>query len=102
MNDFNSIPTALSHKKLNDLLTRAPKEKSIAEKLYNECQNEKEEIERILSEWSKSSKEVIKILNNKESSFINKCSTKSLMAFGALEAYIKLALQAKEISELDG
>tara|TARA_Y100001968_G_C19388192_1_gene734059 strand:- start:1038 stop:1346 length:309 start_codon:yes stop_codon:yes gene_type:complete len=101
MNDFNSIPTALSHKKLNEFLIRAPKEDIITDQSYSESQKEKEELNKLLFQWSESSKKIIKILSTKESSLMKECSSKSLMAFGALEAYIKLALQAKEISDID-
>ena len=99
MSDSNPIPIALSHKQLNKLLNSAPKE-SLGKELTSEDQiTQKHDFERLLSSWESISKQLLEDLRRKNDIYLTNKNPKSLMALGALESYLFLALQAKEQSE---
>ena len=98
MNNNQSSPNAISHKKLNALLKKAKKEILSIETSEN---NENKEFNEVIQEWTIASKKVLLILNKKDKVSIKTRDTKSLMAFGAMAAHINMALQALDATELD-
>ncbi len=101
MSDFNSSPIALSHKQLNKLLASAPKEKFTSTDDQEMSSEIEKEFNNLLLEWTTISKKLLSNLKNIDNNPTNKKRKRSLMALGALESYLLLAIQAKEASELE-
>ena len=101
MNDFNPLPDSISHKKLNSLLTASQKEQLASDSNTSFDQEEKEAFEQRLMRWSSLSQKLLVELNNKYEYLIEGRSSKSLMALGALEAHLNMAIQAKKASDLE-
>ena len=99
MSDFNSPELALSHKQLNDLLSKAPKENFVSTCNENTQLGDQKVFNDLLIEWSAVSQKLLKELRKKDKSAIKDRSPKSIMALGALESYLFLSIQAKEASE---
>ncbi len=101
MSNFNSSPIAISHKQLNKLLASAPKEQFTSTEEQEMSSEIEKEFNELLFEWTTTSKKLLSKLKNIDKNPINKKKTRSLMALGALESYLLLAIQAKEASELE-
>ena len=100
MNDFNHLPDSISHKQLYSLLTKAeqqPKSSEPREKLLDEDQ---EAFRELLIDWSSLSQKLLKKLNHKYDYIVEGREPKSLMALGALEAHLNMAIQAHKASGL--
>ncbi len=101
MNEIPSFPESISHKKLNKLLFHAQKDLKNERSFNIQSQEEKDRLEELLSKWSSISKELIKGLNTSEKELKELKGAKSLLALGAMEAHINMALQALQASELE-
>ena len=101
MNEFNTPPRAISHKQLNSLLSSAQKDSQSFSDLPEDAAIKNQSFNELLDKWSEISKELLKVLNKKEASLTEGKNPKSLMALGALEAHLNLAMQARKASELD-
>ncbi len=99
MRDFTSIPESISHKQLNSLLGSAPKKPVTGHSRETLFDQKQEAFETLLSNWTKVSKELIFELNNKNDYVIEGRNPQSLMALGALEAHLNIAIQAKQASD---
>lgn len=99
MTDFNSSPIALSHKQLNKLLASAPKEKFSSKDGQGISSETELEFNDLVSEWASLSYKLLTKLKSKDNDIINNKKPKSLMALGAMESYLLLAVQAKEASD---
>ena len=99
MKDFNSIPTSISHKKLNAFFVKAHKEFEKKDGQSNLYSDKSEEFNNLITKWSLSSEELLAGLNaNKK--YLNKDKNpNSLMALGAMEVHIKMAIQAFKASQ---
>ncbi|ABX09344.1 possible MATH domain [Prochlorococcus marinus str. MIT 9211] len=94
------IPSSISHKSLNKLMVNAKKELTISlEEGSSEFSHEREFFHEKLEEWSLISKELLSELSRKEEYLKDKRSTKSIMALGALEAHLNMAMQALKASK---
>ena len=94
MNESNKLPQAISHKKLSLLLLNAKKdifanseESEQNTKLQNELLSD-------LEDWELSTKSLLKKISNRNESYLQDKSSNSLMALGALEVHLNMALQA--------
>ena len=99
MSEFNAMPQSISYKHLAKLLNKAREEICITDKIENGLDQEKEEFEKLLSKWYSLSQALLNNLKRKDSSFIKSREPNSAMALGALEAHLKLAIQAKDASD---
>ncbi len=63
--------------------------------------NEQEKFDELLSQWSESSKELLQHLKKNEGYLSLQKKSKSLLALGAMEAHINMALQALKASKLE-
>ncbi len=99
MNEIPSIPESISHKKLNKFLSQALKELNIDNNVNIESLEEKENFEDLLNTWSSVSKELLASLKRSEKHLSNIKGSKSLLALGAMEAHLNMALQALKASE---
>ena len=94
MSESNNLPQAISHKKLSFLLSNAPKDK-IGNLGEFEINDEKHlELLDELNEWELSTKSLLKKISSKDKNLLNEKSSESIMALGALEVHLNMALQA--------
>ena len=94
MNDSNKLPQAISHKKLSFLLLNAKKDKfasSGENEQYTKSQNE---LIAELDNWELSTKSLLKKFSNRNEQYLQDKSSDSLMALGAMEVHLNMALQA--------
>ena len=96
-NEF--LQNAVSHKELNDFLIKARKDISLSNSSDNNKFKEEQVFNDLVKSWSETSKKILVIMNNREKVFTKNKSPKSLMAFGAMGAHIKMALQALKATE---
>ena len=101
MNEIPSFPESISHKKLNKLFSNAQKELKDESNINSEFLEEKEDFEELLTTWSSISKELLENLKKSESDLKDIKGSKSLLALGAMEAHINMALQALKASETE-
>ena len=101
MNEFSSLPESISHKQLNSLLSEARRHSGLAQEQSNLCSSEEDAFEELITNWNSLSQELLKKLGKKNHQAIEKRSPKALMALGALEAHLKMAIIAKEASDLN-
>tara|TARA_B100000214_G_C23662946_1_gene488319 strand:+ start:16 stop:318 length:303 start_codon:yes stop_codon:yes gene_type:complete len=97
MNEFHSIPTSISHKQLSKIL------KDLA-KLNNKNNNISDDIEvrainDQLNEWNILTKKILLDLAKKKDYLIKDKGPNALMALGAYEVHLSMALQALKASE---
>ncbi len=101
MEEFNSIPKAISHKALNKYLALARNDNGSMQ-LNSDIDKPikaKEEFKKLLVSWSALSEQLLDTLNKKDSYLTEGKNANSIMAMGALRAHLHLALQAKKESE---
>ena len=94
MNESNKLPQAISHKKLSILLLNAQKDNFACSE--EEQQNIKEQSELLaeLSSWELSTKSLLKKISTRNDEYLQDKSSNSLMALGAMEVHLNMALQA--------
>ena len=92
---------AISHKELNDFLIKAKKDPSSISASENNQLKDNEEFNDLIKTWTETSKRILLIMNKEQTSLNENRNPKSLMAFGAMGAYINMALQALKASETD-
>ncbi len=100
MSNFDPSELSLSYKELHKLLDNAPKEKGLPSDPENKDKLSKEFLNELLIKWTSISEELLKELKQKDSKALTNSNPKSLMALGALESHLFLAIQAKEASGL--
>ncbi len=101
MNNNHLSPNAISHKELNSLLTNAKKEISTIETSGNDEIIENQEFNHLIKEWANTSQKLLLMLRKKKEVLTKNRNSKSLMAFGAMGAYINMALQALKSTDFD-
>ncbi len=89
------IPASVSFRQLANLLQQAPgeAERSLAD--ASMASAERESFERLLAEWSRSGQRLLAALGNGGPAITAGRSPRQLMALGALQAHLALALQAQ-------
>ena len=101
MNESNKLPPAISHKKLSFLLLNAQKDKIIH---TNDIDQNTEEHEKLLSEikdWELTTKALLKKISKSNKNLLNEKSSESIMALGAMEVHLNMALQALQLFKKD-
>tara|TARA_B100000579_G_C22377788_1_gene641385 strand:- start:236 stop:547 length:312 start_codon:yes stop_codon:yes gene_type:complete len=101
MSESNNLPQAISHKKLSFLLSNARKDKfsNIDDsKLHNE---EFEAFNSEINNWESSTKSLLKKLSIKDENLLKEKSSESIMALGAMEVHLNMALQALQAFKKD-
>ena len=101
MNDSNPLPDSISHKKLNSLLISSQKEQLHSNSSKYFFQEEKDAFQQRLMKWSTLSQELLIELNKKNEYIIEGRSPKSLMALGAFEAHLNMAINAHKASDIE-
>ena len=99
MSEFTSFPESISHKQLNKLLSASQDQPLSSYKKTTLFSQKQEAFEELLINWSTLSKELLLELNNKNDYVVEGRESKSLMALGALEAHLNIAIQAQQASD---
>jgi len=98
LNEFDSIPTSISHKQLNAMLVSAYKESN---DLQDGLSLEKNEFKKLMNEWTESTKYIMNYLSKNKDVLGEGKEPNSLMALGAMEVHISMAIQALKASKID-
>tara|TARA_B100000941_G_scaffold39230_1_gene23438 strand:- start:620 stop:925 length:306 start_codon:yes stop_codon:yes gene_type:complete len=93
MSESNNLPQAISHKKLNYLMINAKKDVN-SDDIKNADSLEKKEFDESINNWEKLTKDVINTLNKRNENLLKDKSSNSLIALGAMEVHLNMALQA--------
>ena len=94
MSESNNLPQSISHKKLSCLMLNAQKDVSFSDDLGNIDDTEKREFNDLISNWENITKDVIKTISKRNKNLLNDRSSNSLIALGAMEVHLNMALQA--------
>ena len=97
MRDSNNLPKAISHKKLSSLLINAHKDRfsSIGEDDLIEM--EQQEFTELLENWEENTKNIKNKVSSKNKNLLENKSSNALMALGAMEVHLNMALQALKV-----
>ena len=94
MSESNNLPQAISHKKLTNLMLHAQKELHAPDHTINTNNLEKIEFDELINNWEIVTKDVIKTISKRNKNLLKDKSSNSLMALGAMEVHLNMALQA--------
>jgi len=94
MNESNNLPQAISHKKLSYLMLKAQKDSHFSDDLPETESSEKRDFDELINNWESSTKNLIKELSKRKSTILKDKSPNSLIALGAMEVHLNMALQA--------
>ena len=101
MNESNKLPQAISHKKLSFLLLNAQKDKYSSSEENEQDTKLQNELIAELDNWELSTKSLLKKISNKNEKYLQEKSPNSLMALGAIEVHLNMALQALKVFKKD-
>ena len=94
MSESNNLPQAISHKKLSYLMLKARKDAIHFDELAEIDTLEKREFDEIINNWESSTKKVIMEISKRKDNLLKDKSPNSLIALGAMEVHLNMALQA--------
>ena len=94
MNESNKLPQAISHKKLSFLLLNAQKDKFASPEENEKCSKLQDELIEELDNWELSTKSLLKKISSRNEKYLKDKSSNSLMALGAMEVHLNMAIQA--------
>jgi len=98
MNNFNPMPDSISHKQLHSLMKTAEKEMHNCKMRRRTTSEEQEAFEELLTRWAALSQKLVQALRHKHDVIIEERTPRSLMALGALEVHLNMAIQAQQAS----
>jgi hypothetical protein len=93
MSESNNLPQAISHKKLSYLMLKAQKDSHSDESGEIESP-EKREFDELINNREASTKTVVNELSKRKENLLKDKSPNSLIALGAMEVHLNMALQA--------
>ena len=94
MSESNNLPQAISHKKLTYLMLNAQKDLNAPDDKKNTESLEKQEFDELINNWETVTKDVIKTISKRNKNLLKNKSSNSLIALGAMEVHLNMALQA--------
>ncbi len=94
MSESNNLPQAISHKKLTYLMLNAQKDLNASDDKKNTESLEKQEFDELINDWETVTKDVIKTISKRNKNLLKNKSSNSLIALGAMEVHLNMALQA--------
>tara|TARA_B100000900_G_scaffold85164_1_gene68927 strand:- start:614 stop:922 length:309 start_codon:yes stop_codon:yes gene_type:complete len=94
MSEPNKLPQAISHKKLSFLLLNAQKDKFASSAENEELTKLQNDLLAELDDWELSTKSLLKKISSRNEKYLQDRSSNSLMALGAMEVHLNMALQA--------
>ena len=101
MDEFCPTPKSISYKQLNSLLTNARKQPVNFQEPTNIISKEQKAFNELITDWQNLSQELLNQLSTKHNYLVEERSSQSIMALGALEAHLKMAIHAKQASDLN-
>jgi len=97
MSDSNNLPKAISHKKLSSLLMNAHKDRLSSIEEDNVIEIERQEFTELLENWEENTKNIINKVSSKNKNILENKSSNSIMALGAMEVHLNMAMQALKV-----
>ncbi|CAE19824.1 possible MATH domain [Prochlorococcus marinus subsp. pastoris str. CCMP1986] len=94
MSESNNLPQAISHKKLTYLMLNAQKDLNASDDKKNIESLEKQEFDELINNWEIVTKDVINTISKRNKNLLKNKSSNSLIALGAMEVHLNMALQA--------
>ncbi|MDC3036751.1 MATH domain-containing protein [Prochlorococcus sp. AH-716-O22] len=94
MSESNNLPQAISHKKLTYLMLNAQKDLNASNDKRNTESLEKQEFDELINNWETVTKDVVKTISKRNKNLLKNKSSNSLIALGAMEVHLNMALQA--------
>ena len=101
MNESNKLPQSISHKKLAFFLLKAQKDKFASSEEIEQLTKSQDELLKELDNWELSTKSLLKKISNRNEKSLQDKSSNSLMALGAMEVHLNMALQALQSFKKD-
>ena len=101
MSESNNLPQAISHKKLTYLMLNAQKDFNASDDKKNTESLEKQEFDELINNWENVTKDVIKTISKRNKNLLKDKSSNSLIALGAMEVHLNMALQALNAFQKD-
>ena len=101
MDDSNKLPQAISHKKLSFLLLNAQKDIFTSSEESEQHAKLQDEFLAELDNWELSTKSLLKRISSRNEKHLQDKSSNSLMALGAMEVHLNMALQALQAFKKD-
>ena len=96
MRDSNNLPKAISHKKLSSLLLNAKKDR-FSSLNGEDIEIEQQEFAKLLKDWDENTRNVLNKISSKDKNLLKNKSSNSIMALGAMEVHLNMALQALKV-----
>ena len=94
MSESNNLPQAISHKRLTYLMLNAQKDLHDLDETNNTKNAEKIEFDELIEDWESVTKDVIKTISKRNKNLLKDKTSNSLIALGAMEVHLNMALQA--------
>ena len=94
MNESNKLPQAISHKKLSFLLLNAQKDKFAISEEAEQNNKLQDVLLAELEDWELCTKSLLKKISSRNEKHLKDKSSNALMALGAMEVHLNMALQA--------
>ena len=94
MSESNNLPQSISYKKLSYLMLNAQKDLNDSVDKKNAESFEKQEFDELINNWEIVTKDVIKTISKRNKNLLKNKSSNSLIALGAMEVHLNMALQA--------
>ena len=94
MSESNNLPQSISHKKLTYLMLNAQKDINAIDDKKNIESLEKQEFDELINNWENVTKDVIKTISKRNKKVLKDKSSNSLIALGAMEVHLNMAIQA--------
>ena len=101
MSESNNLPQAISHKKLTYLMLNAQKDLNASDDKRNTESLEKQEFDELINNWEIVTKDLIKTISKRNKNLLKDKSPNSLIALGAMEVHLNMALQALNAFQKD-
>ena len=101
MSESNNLPQAISHKKLTYLMLNAQKDLNASDDKKNTESLEKQEFDELINNWEIVTKDLIKTISKRNKNLLKDKSSNSLIALGAMEVHLNMALQALNAFQKD-
>ena len=101
MHESNKSPQAISYKKLSFLLLNAQKDKFANSEENEQYSRLQDELLEDLNNWELSTKSLLKKISSRNEKYLKDKSSNSLMALGAMEVHLNMALQALQSYKKD-
>ena len=101
MSESNNLPQAKSHKEITNLILNAQKDLNASDDKKNTESLEKQEFDELIKNWEIVTKDVIKTISKRNKNILKDKSSNSLIALGAMEVHLNMALQALNAFQKD-